>query len=284
MKAVVYITKKTVWVGNESFDWDGVRLDEVFGKIKRELKVNEVRVVLGHEVSSVTAIKAGNTFLTRENILKLVKPWMPFEIDNDCFDWKLVVLGHDEVWIQIVAMERGLLLSLSSAIRNNGLKVDLVTAIGVLLGEESNGREIPVVYKWENKEKISVLAVNGLVDLVTSNISNEDLMVYANKKWRLAVNPEEIIMKEENFNLSKKIFSIKTKGEDKAVLNLPILKEVVSKMKPESEKRGDDEILEMSIFVDRTGVTLNYLLIFLITVLVGLIVLIGYLIFRSRLL
>ena len=242
MKTVVYITENKIWAGERAFDWDGVSMDEVFGKIKKELGVGNIRIVLGNGVSFVTAVMAGDTFLSRENILKLVKSWMPFEVDSGCFDWKQVVLGHDEIWIQIVAVEKELLMSLSSAVRKHGIKVDLITAIGVLMGEITNGRETPVILKWSNKENLSVLAINGLVDLVAADINEEDLMIYAKQKWGLAVNPEEIILNESKFSLWKNVFSEKTKGEDKIVLNLPILKEVVTQEKQGGETNLEDEV------------------------------------------
>ena len=106
MKTEVYITKNKIWARELAFEWDGVSFDEVFGRIKRELKVNEVRVVLGNDVSFVTAIKTEGIFLTRESVLKLVKSWMPFEIDSDCFDWKEVVLAPGDEWVQIVPLKR----------------------------------------------------------------------------------------------------------------------------------------------------------------------------------
>lgn len=236
MRAVVYITKNKIWANERAFDWDSVSLDEVFGGIKKELGVDEMRVVLGNDISLVTAVKANDTLLTRENVLKLIKPWMPFEIDNECFDWKQVTIAYDEIWIQIVAVEKGLLLSLSSAVKKHGIRVDLVTTIGVLLGEKTIGREAPVVIKWLGRERLFVLAINGLVDLVVSDISEEDLMVYAVHKWGLAVNPEEITLDNGEFNLAKNVFSEKTKGEDGAILNLPILKDVITEGKPEEVK------------------------------------------------
>ncbi len=267
MKTVVYLTKNKVWAGEQSIDWDGVSLDEVFGKIKRELKVNEMRIVLGNDVSFVTAVKAGDTFLSRENVLKMIKSWMPFEISNDCFDWKEIVLAHDEMWVQIIALEKALLMSLSSAIKKHGVKVDLITAIGVLLGEKTKGREAPVILKWNGKENLSVLGIDGLVDLVVSDISDEDLMTYATQKWGLAVNPEEITMKEGEFNLPEIVFSEKTKGEDKMILNLPILKDlVVSEKKEETkpEEKGEVEDKE-----ERPRSKLWIYLLFLLLSLIG---------------
>lgn len=271
MKTVVYITKKKIWVGEQTFDWNGVSLDEVFGKIKKELRIDDIRIVLGNDVSFVTAVKAGDTFLTRENVLKLVKSWMPFEIDNNCFDWKQINLAHDEVWIQVVALEKELLMSLSSAVKKHGIKVELVTAIGVLLGKTTAGREAPVIIKWINNENLLVLAVNGLVDLVVSEINDDDLMLYAKQKWGLAVNPEEIVINENDFNLTKNVFSEKSKGDDKLILNLPMLKDIVEVVKPE-ENIFKGEMIEEDDVKKPASKLWIYLVILLIVLVVGIVV------------
>lgn len=233
MKTVVYITKNRIWFGDQVFDWNGVSMDEVFGRVRKERGLGGVRVVFGHDVSFVTAIKANDIYLTRENVLRLANNLMPFEIDNECFDWRSVTLGYDEVWIQIVALEKELLYSLISAVKKHGIKINLITTVGVLLGEKTVGREAPVIIKWSDKESLSVLAINGLVDLVVSDIKEDDLMIYAKQKWGLAVNPEEITLKEDEFSFSKIVFSEKTKGEDRLILNIPILKEIIAEEKLE---------------------------------------------------
>ncbi len=235
MKTAVYITKNKIWAGESVFEWDGVSLDDVLGKIKKELKIDEIRIVLGNDVSFVTAINMGEMFVSRENVLKMVKSWMPFEIDNDCFDWKIVTLSSKEEWVQIVALEKELLMSLSSAVLKHGLKVELITAIGIVLGEKTKEREVPVIIRWNEKEQLSVVAVNGLIDLVVSEIPEEDLMVYAKGKWGLAVNPETVVISGEELNLSEAVFAIKTKGDDGLVLNLPILKQIITSEKSENE-------------------------------------------------
>ncbi len=273
MKSVVYITKNKIWAGEQAFDWDGVSMDEVFGRIKKDLKIDEIRVVLGNDVSFVTAVSAGATFLTRENVLKMVKSWMPFEIDNDCFDWKEVILAHDEVWIQIVAMEKWLLMSLSAAVKEHGIRVDMITSIGILLGEKTIGREVPVILKWSGKETISVLAINGLVDFVVSEIAEEDLMIYANQKWNLAVNPEELNISTSDFDLMTVIFSEKIKGEDSKILNLPILKGVVLEIKPEIKVVPEGQTPEKVESVKKPSKLWMYLVVLLIVAVVGVVVL-----------
>lgn len=244
MKAILYITKSKVWVGEHEFEWNGVSFDSVMGKVKKALKGAELRIVLGNDISFVTAVKAKESFLSRENVLKMVKPWMPFEIDDECFDWKEIILARDEIWLQVIAVEKELLNSLSASISKYGLKVDLVTTIGVLLGEKTLGREAPVVIKWKDKEKLLVLAINGLVDLVVSDVNEEDLMVYALQKWNLAVNPEVIPLNIDEFNLPGIVLSKKTKGEDRFVLNLPLLKGVLTENEVRSKSIWGDEFLQ----------------------------------------
>lgn len=274
MKTVVYITKNKIWSGEQVYDWDGVSMDEVFGKIKKENKVGDIRVVLGNDISYVTAVKAGDTFLTRENVLKMVKSWMPFEIDGSCFDWKQIQVAYDETWIQVIALEKELLMSLSSAIKKNGFNVDLITSIGILLGKKSEGRESPVIIKWSNKENLSVLAINGMVDLAVSDNNGTDLMSYAKHKWNLAVNPEEIRLRETEFNLSENVFSEKTKGEDRYVLNLPLLKGMVGEIPFGGQNIEEQEVakvIEEKKPVSFLWIFLIFIGVVLITVVVGII-------------
>lgn len=244
MKTVIYLSKKKVWAGDQEIDWDGVNLSEVFGKVKKELKINEARVVLGNDVSFVTSMKAPDSVLTRENVLKMARAWMPFPIDNDCFDWKEIELVPGEKWLQLVAMEREFLESLSAAVINSGVKVVLVTAVGVLLAKKTVGREAPVVLKWTGRENLIMVAVNGLADLVTGDISEEEIMTYAKQKWGLAVNPEEIVLTEAEMNLKDIVYGEKSDGEDSLVLNLPILKEVIEKKEEVGEGEKNEGVIQ----------------------------------------
>jgi|GEM_PF-3223952 hypothetical protein len=240
MKTVIYITKNKVWVGEIFFEWDGQDLDRVLIEVKKQVKISEARVVLGNDLSIVVAIRAGDVLINRENVLNLVRSWMPFPIDNDCFDWKEMEIAYKEKWLQVIAVEKEFLEKLSLAVKKSGVRVEMVTAIGVVLGAKTQGRESPVVVKWDDKEKLSVLAVNGLVDQVTSDINDEDMMTYAKQKWGLAVNPEEIVFKGREFDLIRSVMSEKTKGDDELVLNLPILKDVTEK----KEKLAEGSVLD----------------------------------------
>jgi hypothetical protein len=239
MKTVVYITKNKVWAGELVYDWDGVNLEEIFNRIRREQKVSEARVVLGNDVSFVTSMKFTEEVLNRESVLKVAKSWMPFQIDDECFDWKEVMLVPGEKWLQLAAMERGVLESLSAAVKKSGIKIDLVTAIGVILAGKTVGREVPVVVKWTGKENLLVVAVNGLADLVAGDINEEDLMIYTKQKWGLAVNPEELMFSETNVDVPGIVYAEKIKGDDSLVLNLPILKEVVI-----ADEKKEEEVVE----------------------------------------
>lgn len=236
MKSVIYITKNKIWAGETAYDWDGKNMEEAWLRLRREQGVREARVVLGNEVSFVTAMKVDDAVINRENALKMARSWLPFEIDNECFDWKETELVPGEKWLQFIALQRELLEGLSLAVKKSGVRVDAVTAIGVILAAKTMDREVPVVVRWSGKEDILVVAVRGLADLVASEINEEDIMVYAKQKWGLAVNPEEVVFTDADVDVVDLVNAEKVRGEDRLVLNLPLLKEVVQTQESENKK------------------------------------------------
>lgn len=270
MKSVVYITKNKIWLNDHVFEWDGVRLDSIFGQIKKQVGSSEVRVVLGKEVSFVSAVRNYFGATTRDEVLKMVKRWMPFEIDTESFDWREITLGHDESWIQAVALEKEFLISLSAAVRNHGIKLGAVTSIGVVLAEKFKSRETPVVVRWSDKENLNVLAIKGMADLVFSEENTEELMAYAVSRWGLAVNPEIITLNKNNFDLVETVYAEKVKGEDKKVLSIPMLSGlVVENIVDDGEPlplKVDEEVKPAKSVFGRVMV-----ISFLITLVVGLI-------------
>jgi len=259
---VVYVTTNKVWVGEKEYSWDGRDIRSVFEKIKKASKVSNIRVVLGSDVSFVTSVKSGDIPLTRKNILKHIKSLVPFEIDDESFDWKQVVLGYNENWVQIVALRKNLLMNLKTTAEKFGIRIDKLTAIGVLLAEKTKGREAPVIIRWNDREKLLVLAVNGLADIVVSSANRDELMVYASHRWGLAVNPEEILFDGNRFDLEKSIYEEKTGGEDKDTLSLP------TRVKETSEK--DDEWLDSRSFLVGLSVAVLIICILAVTVFVVL--------------
>ena len=237
MKTVIYITKNKVWAGGQVYSWDGENLEEIFGRIRRDQKVSEARVVLGNDVSFVTSMKFTEAVLDRESVLRAARLWMPFQIDDGCFDWKEVAIVPGEKWLQLVATEKVFLEQLSLAAKKNSIKIDLVTTIGIILAEKTHGREVPVIVKWTGRENLLVVAVNGLADLVAGDISEEDLMLYAKQKWGLAVNPEELMYTEADMDVVGSVFAEKNRGNDRMILNLPILKEAM--VEKEKEEEGE---------------------------------------------
>jgi len=250
MKAVIYITKNKVWAEGMEYDLGKQSLETVLGRLKKEIKVDEARIVLGNEMAYVTSVKAGDELLNKNNVLRLARSWMPFPIDSECFDWKEIELVPGEKWLQLIASERYFLEDLSVAVVKNGIKVELITTIGVLLAEKTKGREAPVVLKWAGKEKLFVVAINGLADLVTADISEDDLAVYTKQKWGLAVNPEVINYSEKDLNVAAMTFAEKTEGEDKLIINLPILRDVVTgEMEKTEEKKKTSLWLIYAVFI-----------------------------------
>jgi hypothetical protein len=126
-----------------------------------------------------------------------------------------------------------------------------------------------VIIKWSKYENLFVLAINGLTDLVTSAVSEKDLMIYAANKWGLAVNPEIIDYNEDKFDLTKSAFWEKSDGEDRFVLSIPLMKGAMGELE-DSEKKVELEKEKPRSSKNIIGLIFILLIVTILTVLVGL--------------
>lgn len=224
MKTVIYINKGKIWADGRAYDWTFDTLPEIFVSIKKDLRINEARIVLGSEVSYVVDFKLADISKSRrEDVLKMTRGWLPFVVVDECFDWKMVTLGDADVWAQVVAVEPSFLETVSKAIQKSGIRVDWMIPVGIVLGMMSLEKEVPVIIKWKGKENLVVLAQNGLVDYVGSD--NDDVVNhYAKQKWHLEVNPEQVLLNDDNFEFNDEVFLGKNKGSDRDVLGLNLFR------------------------------------------------------------
>ncbi len=257
MKSIIYLTKQNIWVGEKKFSLDTNKLVDIFVESKKKLKVSEVRIVLGNEISFVSAVRLDNTIeLKRAEMLRLAQMSVPFEISDACFDWDRIVLGEGDDWAQIIAVDPEVVNSLMEAVRISGIKVDWIIPVGVVVGAATKGKETCVLLKWEGQEKLSILAQKGLVDLVVADEDDEKINVYAKEKWNLAVNPEQINLSEKNFKFESWVWGGKANGEDMEILGIPMAKKpiVTGEVAKQSEKivsikkDGGADIFESNTF------------------------------------
>lgn len=275
MKSVIYINKSKVWFGDRAYDWSNDTLEGIFSTIKKETKIDEVRIVLGSEIGYVIDFKIDDiSNARREVILKMSKSWLPFVVTDDCFDWKLVKLGESDLWAQVIAAESAIMEVISKAIQKSGIRVQWVIPVGVALGMVSVKKEAPILIKWKGKENLNVLAQNGLVDYVGSD-NDELINNFAKRKWNLEVFPEQMILNEANFVLNEWVESGKVKGNDSEILGLNLLKRKNQNLEgviPASLEGvvGGENVTELEVnqSVEKKGVNLWLWIILLISVLV----------------
>jgi len=229
MKQIIYVTKKKVWLDGASFDWNEKKLTEVFKANREKIGSSDVRIVLGNDVSYLCAFpqKEGLN-LTRESVALEAGNYLPIVIEDDTFDWSMVVMNK-KVWIQAIAVDKQLLEFISRAVKENKINVNLMIPIGILLGQLSVEKKTPVLIRWTGQENLSVLAAGGLVDSVYADSSDEQIMSFAQNRWALDVSPEVVTVNDSNFNLNDMVFAEKNKGEDANILNIPMFK----KLQPE---------------------------------------------------
>jgi len=255
MKLVIYLTKTKIWYGGKSIDWGGADLIKIFKDIRKDERVRDVRIVLGDDVSYVAAFVLEER-QPREKIEEMTRGWLPFVLEKNCFDYRLISVGGQD-WVQAVAVERSLLDAVSKAVWESGLNLELMIPIGALLAEKSNGYENPIMVKWNGYENLSVLAVNGLADSVFRDEDDLKINTYAKEKWNLENDLEILILEDSKFNLIEEAYKEKNRGEDVAVLSIPVLKkqEIVAEIVERQEVEGEVEaspkktISKMTIFL-----------------------------------
>lgn len=222
MKLAIYLTKSKLWHSGQMIEWTEDKLVEIFKSIRSDEHVKDVRIVLGNDVSYVASFEA-KEIDSREKIAIKTKEWVPFEFDNDCFDYKVINIGNKK-YIQSVAIERSFLKTISSAVWESGLSLEIMIPIGVLLGEKTLGNGELNLVKWNRYETLSVLAILGITESVFENESDENIFNYAKKKWNIATDLKIMNLDDSNFNLSEAVFSERERGGDGDILSIPVLK------------------------------------------------------------
>ncbi len=246
MKKIVYITKDKVWFDGVSVDWSGNNLIDVFKSNKDKFGSSDTRIILGNDVSFLASFPENKTdSLTRENVMEETKNHVPLDVHDDCFDWKSVQVDKEK-WIQTVTVDKDFLGYVSRAVKDSGLKVNLMIPVGVLIAQRSLWKEEVLLIKWAGLEALTVLAKRGLVDSVYTNIADEVVLGYAKNKWNLEADPEILVLNNENFDINKEAFGEKNKGDDAEVLNILVFKnpEPVSEVPLEVSSEKVDNLTE----------------------------------------
>ena len=227
MKSTCYISGGNLWFNGRAFGWKRESLKDIFKAAKKDKGIDEIRLVLGREMSFVVAVRIDALVtMTREKAMKLAEVNLPFVPVDKGFDWELISLGEGDVWIQIAAIEPGMMKVLVEATKSAGIKILDAIPAALVLARASLDHDAPVLIKWQEKEKISVLGIKGLVDYVGAD-EDEKINAYARHKWHLAVNPEQLVLGEEEFDFQKELDAIRRKGDDAQVMGIDIGKEEV---------------------------------------------------------
>ncbi len=220
MKHLIYLGKTKVWVdGRETSYASGEDLIAIFKQAKDAGKVGEAALVLSNEVSFVTAVRSDKQRLLRPEARRMAAGTVPFVLGDDNFDWRLVKLGEGDFWVQVVAVEPELMVAVLKAIAQSKMKVSWMGPASVLIAKVSEPHETPVLIKWSGVEEFSVLALRGMVDLVSGD-SDESVNAYAKARWHLAVNPEQIVLNDKNMDWEGAVEVMKKKGDDAELLGL----------------------------------------------------------------
>jgi len=218
MKAVCFIGEGGVLFDGVSVKWENRSLSSIFREIKEDRKISSLRVVLGKDLSCVAAVRTGEDGkMNRRKALRAVSESSPFAVFDSSFDWKIETLGEGDNWIQLIAVRPKIFKLLKDAAKNAGIGIDMIVPLAIVIAKVTRNRETPVLVKWFGWGETKVLAIKGMVDYV-GNESDDRINVRAKNRWHLAVNPEQVILTDQEFDLVETVAKLGTKGKDENLL------------------------------------------------------------------
>jgi len=271
--AILYLSKRLVRVARfrgskpEFFEiqWDGVRLDDAFKEIKSQLKISSAKLLLGADVSFTLSIDKPEQ-LNRADIKKAAQQFIPTDLDDHNFDWRLV-----EDKLQVVAVSPFLLKAISFAAQQSSITIPYIIPTSVILAQITKPLSEPHLILYSGAETISVIAHHGIA-YFASNFESltpqaiTDFIHFASDKYNLKVTrlihdlPQSSLpklppdLKVDSSPLDPLIYLYKANiptGSDAQILNITPIKnlkpEDMATNKPKSKPPSKSEKQEPKV-------------------------------------
>jgi len=268
---VFYITRKKIWALSLAdrlgklieADWDGVNPEAAFKKIKSKLKVSSARLILGDEISYCLALLIPPGEATREKIRGMASNFIPEDVTDYNFDWKLVgrEKKENQVLVQVIATPGKLLSNISLAARSLKIKIIDILPVSIVLSSQVKSEKGPTLILWQGQERLGVVAQKGIVffsESLTDLTEINNLLAFTKDRYGLKIErvvadwegiedavsvPQGIALLAGKLNpLLSLAKSTVTKGEDKKVLSISAQKPQVAAAKAREGQltRGDN--------------------------------------------
>lgn len=155
-----FFNKKTE---NFSLDWNTENLTEVFTKIKAKMKADQIKIILGHDLSYVLTLKLAKEETNSDAVAAEIKKYLPGEVTSENFRFE--VKGQDEAGkniVQIFAVSHDLLKSISAAAKTANVKIEFIVPVTQVLAENLK-TEKKTLFFWEAEEKVGLIINNKTV-------------------------------------------------------------------------------------------------------------------------
>lgn len=238
--SVLYLDRNQYWFQPQSgqptqavqASWDGVHLAEVLTELKKKFKFASLNVLLGADISYVTAIKMDQP--TRAEVLKAAAAVIPEDLDDHNFDWQR---RGDQ--LQVIATSPFLLQALAFAGQQTQTKFLSVVPLSTLLARCLSNQAQATLILWEGPCPQMVIAYQGLSyfsrppGLLNSQKILE-LLIFSQEKLKLPIQqtiynlpkeklpelPPEVTSTALSLNPLALLGEITANGSDEEVLNL----------------------------------------------------------------
>lgn len=187
----LYLTKRNLWVvspldtSRALFEqqWDGADCTRVFEQLVQHFGITHLTVILGHDISYVLIIPQVAS-AHEDDIWSRIQEHVPVDVsDRSNAAWRTIADpgGSSATLLQVLAVDRAYLATITAASIKTGIHIQAVTGIGIVLGGYASSSTGQLLL-WESLERLAVTAVMGNVYGVTALPQSLNASFYLNHR------------------------------------------------------------------------------------------------------
>lgn len=187
-----FFSKKTE---NFSLDWNAENLTEVFTNIKTKMKADQVKIILGYDLSYVLTLKLLKEETNSDAVAAEIKKYLPGEVTSENFKYE--IKGQDEAGrniVQIFALSHELLKSISEAAKAASVTIEFIIPVTQVLAENLK-TEKKTLFFYEAEEKVGLI-INNKTVYIAEKVDGEPK----------ALAKEIILTVKENFDFEPEVY------------------------------------------------------------------------------
>lgn len=166
-QTILYLTSKKAFFSDGknkgALDWNGRDFSALFIALKTKVKISEIKIVLGNDLSYVITLMMPKTAKPEEIIAKaneLIPE--PVTVQNSVFK----IHGQNENGesiVQVFAIPNQALQGILKAVTGNNIHIEYLSPAVSIISGALAPEEKPTLVIWSGEEQIALIAKNGVI-------------------------------------------------------------------------------------------------------------------------